>query len=52
MGGAAGEGVDISLWGCENVGRKMGDWSILLHEMVCTCYLGQFLDKNPANIRP
>lgn len=34
MGAAIGYGIDISLWGWENVGSKMGDWPILVHEMV------------------
>ncbi|KAH7137774.1 hypothetical protein EDB81DRAFT_656221 [Dactylonectria macrodidyma] len=34
MGSAIGKGVDISFHGWETIGSKMGDWPLLLHEMV------------------
>ncbi|WYZ37711.1 hypothetical protein EsH8_II_001217 [Colletotrichum jinshuiense] len=33
MGAASGLGVDISLYGWKTIGSKLGDWSILIHEM-------------------
>lgn len=34
MDAASGPGVDISLFGWQTVGSKLGDWSILIHELV------------------
>lgn len=34
MGAAIGSGIDISMYGWETVGSKMGYWPLLVHEMV------------------
>lgn len=34
MGAAMGYGIEVSFHGWETVGSKMGDWPLLLHEMV------------------
>ncbi|KAH8892243.1 hypothetical protein GQ53DRAFT_746178 [Thozetella sp. PMI_491] len=49
MGAASGEGIDISLYGWKTVGSKMGDWSMLVHEMGHTFGLLDYLDDGLRN---
>ncbi|KAH7057110.1 hypothetical protein B0J12DRAFT_567992 [Macrophomina phaseolina] len=49
MGAATGYGTYINLWGWENVGRKMGDWPILLHELGHTFGFPDYLDDGLKN---
>lgn len=35
MGSASGEGINVSEYGWDTVGSKLGNWSILVHESVC-----------------
>ncbi|KAH6970961.1 hypothetical protein BKA56DRAFT_678105 [Ilyonectria sp. MPI-CAGE-AT-0026] len=44
MGAAIGYGIDVSMYGWETVGSKMGYWPLLLHEMGHTIGFLDYLD--------